>query len=46
VEVRCVVIESDREPVVITVEALPRDFARLTTRVLHVLNTVRVAQAP
>jgi hypothetical protein len=45
-KVRFIAIESDREPVVITVEALPRDFARFTARVLRVLNSVRLAQAP
>jgi hypothetical protein len=45
-KVRFIVIESDREPVVITVEAFPRDFARFTARVLRVLNSVRLAQAP
>jgi hypothetical protein len=45
-QVRFIAIESDREPVVITVEALPRDFARFTARVLRVLNSVRLAQAP
>jgi hypothetical protein len=45
-KVRFIVIDSDREPVVITVEAFPRDFARFTARVLRVLNSVRLAQAP
>ena len=31
---------------VITVEALPRDFARFTARGMRVLNSVRLAQAP
>jgi hypothetical protein len=45
-KVRFIVIESDREPVVITVEALPRDFARFSARALRVLETMRLAQAP
>lgn len=45
-KVRFIVIESDRETAVITVEALPRDFARFSARALRVLETMRLAQAP
>lgn len=45
-KVRFIVLESDREPLVITIEALPRDFARFSARALRVLETMRLAQAP
>jgi hypothetical protein len=45
-KVRFIVIERGRQQVVITVEALPRDFARFSTRTLGVLKSLRITQAP
>jgi hypothetical protein len=41
-----IVIESGRQEVVITVEALPGDFARFSARTLGVLKSLRITQAP
>jgi hypothetical protein len=41
-----IVIESGRKQVVITVEALPGDFARFSARALGVLKSLRSTQAP
>jgi hypothetical protein len=40
-KVRFIVLDRDRAPLVITVEALPRDFARLSARTRRVLKSVR-----
>lgn len=45
-KVRFIVFDSYRASLVITVEALPRDFARFSARALRVLKSLRLAQAP
>jgi hypothetical protein len=46
VEGAFIVVDGDRAPLAITVEALPSDFARFSARTLRVLKSLRVAQAP
>jgi hypothetical protein len=45
-KVRFIVLDTRRAQLVITVEALPRDFARFSARTLRVLKTMSLTQAP